>query len=202
MTQRTRMETSQRLAQIVAHATDLIAEKGYFGFSLGELAKRCQLSNAGLIHHIGSKEGVLQMVLEERDRRDRQAVGVDDPQPEGPGWTHALAHARPDAGTDLLHRIVAHNATQPTMVRLYAILRSESLAQGHPCHEYFRQRDAEVLRGLEQLLTGHVRDPRSTARAVLALMGGLEEQWLRDLEAMDLVETWDSAYTALLEGSR
>jgi hypothetical protein len=39
-------------------------------------------------------------------------------------------------------------------------------------------------------LAGH---PGSMARQLLALMSGLEEQWLRDPDSMDLVQEWDRA---------
>ncbi|WP_168708141.1 TetR/AcrR family transcriptional regulator [Actinomyces procaprae] len=198
--------------QIIEHATQLIAEKGYFGFSLGELAQRCGLSNAGLIHHIGSKERVLEMVLQARDRRDLEAIGVgptaEDLSVEtarGSGrdaMREALLQYAADGGVAVLHRLVAHNATQPTMVRLYAILRAESLSEEHPSHEYFQKRDAQSVDLFEQLLTGHVADPRGTARAAFALMGGLEEQWLREPDQVDLVAAWDQAYASLLDGAR
>nr|WP_250649907.1 MULTISPECIES: TetR/AcrR family transcriptional regulator [unclassified Actinomyces] len=202
------MDARDRADQIVAHATELIADKGYFGFSVGELAQRCGLSNAGLIHHIGSKERALQMVLETRDRRDMAALGCAAPEGSGPGQplgllTAATGAAPPaDAGAAVLHRLVAHNATQPTIIRLYAILRAEALSEDHPSYDYFRQRDAQAVAAFEQLLTGAVRDPRTTARATLALMGGIEEQWLREPEQVDLVATWDAAYAALIAGSR
>ncbi|MDU0349487.1 helix-turn-helix domain-containing protein [Actinomyces sp. MRS3W] len=200
MTGRVRMDAHQRLDQIVEQATDLIAEKGYFGFSIGELAQRCGLSNAGLIHHIGSKEQVLHLVLDARDRRDAEALGLTD-------MYAALTGAQSDdASVDhvvrLLHDLVAHNATQPTMIRLYAILRGEALSAEHPSYAYFRKRDAQAVRAFEAALTGYVRNPHAVARATLALMGGLEEQWLRDPEDVDLVACWDMAFGALLAGSR
>ena len=37
------------------------------------------------------------------------------------------------------------------------------------------------------------RPPGSVARQLLALMSGLEEQWLHDPGTMDLVQEWDRA---------
>jgi hypothetical protein len=40
--------------------------------------------------------------------------------------------------------------------------------------------------------------PDSLARQVLALMGGLEDQWLRDLAAVNLVREWDRAMDTVI----
>jgi hypothetical protein len=37
-------------------------------------------------------------------------------------------------------------------------------------------------------------------RQVLALMGGLEDQWLRDPAAVDLVREWDRAMDTIVTG--
>ena len=63
---------------------------------------------------------------------------------------------------------------------------------------YFRDRDARVLATFTRLCAGHVAHPASTARQLLAVMGGLEEQWLRDPAAVDLVQEWDRAVALLL----
>ncbi|GAA4531265.1 hypothetical protein GCM10023160_33460 [Brachybacterium paraconglomeratum] len=102
---------------------------------------------------------------------------------------------------DLLHRLVVRNATQPEIVRLYSILRVESLYPGHLAHDYFRDRDASVLRSFATLFTGHVTTPEAFARQLLALMGGLEEQWMRDPGGIDFVAEWDAAMATLLGGA-
>jgi hypothetical protein len=98
---------------------------------------------------------------------------------------------------DLLHAIVARNATQPEMVRLYAILQSEALDKTHPAYDYFLAREAATLGAITRLVAPHVEDARSTARQLLALMMGLEQQWLRADRAFDLAAEWDSAVRLL-----
>lgn len=56
--------------------------------------------------------------------------------------------------------------------------------------------------GKLDLLAGYVAPfgphPRSSARQILALMGGLEEQWLREEGAFDLAGEFDAAITLIL----
>ena len=188
-----RWTPEERRRQILDEATRIVGLRGFYGFSVQAVADACGLTVAGLLHHVGSKDGLLVALLEDRDRRDDEAVagelgaGLDD-----------LDGSSPAQVVDVLHAVVARNTTQPEIVRLYAMLRTESLYEGHPAHGYFRDRDARVLATFTRLCTGHVEHPGSTARQLLAVMGGLEEQWLRSPDDVDLVQEWDRAVRVLL----
>ncbi len=97
-----------------------------------------------------------------------------------------------------LHAIVARNAGQPEMVRLYAMLRAEALASDHPAFSFFRRREAATIELFRQMVAGHVADPFSTARQIEALMNGLEAQWLRQDCRFDLVAEWDKAAAMII----
>jgi AcrR family transcriptional regulator len=72
-----RSETSRSNAPGARRAADqairIIGQRGYAGFGIQELAQRCQLTNAGLLYHFGSKDRLLIALLEDRDRRDAVA---------------------------------------------------------------------------------------------------------------------------------
>lgn len=190
------MPAARRREQIFHEATRIIGQRGFYGFSIQDVAEMCGLTVAGLLHHVGSKNKLLIGVLEARDQRDLEAVG---------GWQDFI-DAQPGTRTvpeavDLLHRLVLRNASQPEIVRLYSILRVESLYPGHPAYEYVRDRDASVLRSFAALFFAHVEDPDAFARQLLALMGGLEDQWLRDPDGVDFVAEWDAGMETLLRGA-
>ena len=112
MPRQPRMDPDERLTQIVDTASELLSLKGYFGFSVGELAQRCGLSNAGLIHHIGTKQRVLHMVLDARDAPGRLAVMAE--AAGGVEWEAVEAGcAALDTRTAvaMLHALVEHNLT-------------------------------------------------------------------------------------------
>lgn len=190
----TRMSSRDRRRQIIDEAVRVVGRRGYYGFSVQEVAERCGLTVAGVLHHVGTKHGLLIAVLEDRDQRDHRAVADQAaleslPDPEGMPLAEVAA---------LLRGFVQRNAQQRELVRLYSILRAESLYEGHPAYEYFRERDASVLATFARLLTGKTGAPESTARQILALMGGLEEQWLREPDRVDLVAEWDRAAAKIL----
>ncbi|HEX7853538.1 MAG TPA: TetR/AcrR family transcriptional regulator [Sphingobium sp.] len=191
-TRQPRMTKEARRADIFAEAILIIGELGYRAFSLSDLARRCGLTNAGLLHYFGSKEGLLIALLQERDRQDERAVAaVLEPYISSEPITREACRAS-------LHAIVARNAGQPDMIRLYAMLRAEALAPDHPAYRFFRNRETATIELFRQMVTGHVPDPLSTARQIEALMNGFEAQWLRQDCRFDLVAEWDKVVTLII----
>ena len=195
-----RDDAEVRRAQIVDEAIRVIGQRGYHGFTVQELAQRCALTNGGVLYHFGSKEKLLVAVLEERDRRIAETI-----TPASAGFPSQKSGRREiplTAALQVLRLIIARCVTQPELVRLYAVLQSESLDHTHPAHDYFLRREAMVLTEFTQIVAPHVAEPRSTARQIHALMDGLSLQWLREKQAFDLVAEWDRAIAMLLPEPR
>lgn len=183
-----------RRQQIFDAAIDIIGQRGHRGFTLQELAQRCGLSNAGLLHHFPSKDQLLIGLLHERDRRDYAAL-------DSAGLNFREAADLPVPFKDLfksLREVVVRDAQRPEIVRLYTVLRAESLDEDHPARQFFMARAARALDELTRMLDSHVPDPRATARQLIALHGGLEEQWLREGRSFDLVAEWERGARILL----
>jgi AcrR family transcriptional regulator len=183
-----------RRAQIIDQAIRIIGERGYYGFTIQELAQRCRLSNAGLLYHFSSKDQLFIAVVRELERREIQALAPLVAAAERP-------HARSDAVAtfvDLLRTMLARATTQPELGRFHAVLQSESLEKTHPAHEPSRLREARVLALFAKLVAPYVAEPHSTARQLLALMQGLGLQWLREDQAFDVVAEWDKAVKAVV----
>jgi AcrR family transcriptional regulator len=194
---RDRRPPEARREQILEEAARLISQKGYYGFIVRECAEQCGLSEPGLLHHFGSKERLLIAVLENRDRIDSEFISAkmgtnaDDPRPL----------SRPEV-LQLLRTIVAYNSTKPEFARLYVILKAEALNDTHPAHDYFMSRQDAVLENFARMLEPHVSDPAGSAIELLSLMQGLEQEWLRQGQAFDLVAAWDHAATRLIDAAR
>lgn len=188
-----RQNVEDRRQQILEEATLLIGERGYYGFGLRELGQRCGLGNAGLLHHFGSKEGLLIALLAHRDARDRECIGLARLEEEICSSTTTLEDVR-----GMLRAAVVRNCAQPELIRLYAVLQAEALNEAHPAFEFFLAREVGIVEGLRLHLSDYVSEPESTARQVLAAMLGLEQQWLRSGQSFDLVEEWDRVADLLL----
>lgn len=192
---RVRAKPEHRREQILEEAVRLIGELGYYGFTIQELAQRCQLSNPGLLHYFGSKEALLIALLVDRDRRDAEAVtsiaGVSRRGETEPTLTLRQVF-------DLFRATVVRNASQPELVRLYAVLQAEALNIDHPAHDYFTARKARTIDAFARMVAPYVADPRSTALQLTAMMGGLEQEWLRTDGGFDIVAEWDRVAAKLL----
>jgi AcrR family transcriptional regulator len=166
--------------EILEQAMSMFGEVGYRGASLREVAARCGISHTGLLHHFPTKEALLQAVLEHRDREDV-----------------ALLTAGGAAGLDALRRIVelvALNATRRGIVELFCVLAAEATSAEHPAHAYFVHRyegSLVVAAGAYRRAddAGALRDaidPDVAARQLIAVMDGLQLQWLLDDGASDM----------------
>ncbi len=165
---------------ILDEAMTLFGEVGYRGASLREIAARCGISHPGLLHHFPTKEALLLAVLAHRDAVDEQELDL-----EAVRGVHRLHH---------LADIVALNATRRGIVELYCVLSAESTAADHPAHDFFAARYTRSVRlcaqGYAQAAEdGALRtpiDPERAARQLIALMDGLQVQWLLDPDSVDM----------------
>lgn len=179
-----------RRSQILDEATKIIGLRGYYGFSIQEVATACGLSVAGVLHHFKTKERLLVALLQERDRVDEENVlGVDLTRRD----IDKIKTIPLDEFLKYLRRFVVRNGGNPEILRLYAMLRSEALFILHPAHTYFYQRDSLAIEMLAMALDGRVDEPLHAARQFFAFWTGIEILWLRFPEKIDLVDEWDRA---------
>jgi len=190
---KTRLDGALRRKRILDEAMLLIGRRGYHGFSIQELARRCQLTNAGLLYYFGSKEQLLIALLEDRELRDAATVGAATGLTRQDIDRLTLKDVR-----RLFHVLVANGVTQPDVVRMFNVLYSEALDPGHPAHGNFVEREARVLGTFSRMLAPHVAQPLSTARQLVSLMRGLQMQWLRSNQGFDLLAEWDRAAALVL----
>lgn len=190
-----RAETTPRRDRILEETLRIVGERGYHGFGIQELAERCGLTKPGLLHHFGSKDQLLIALLNEVDARDEAELGaLFAAYYEQPG--EPAAHR--DTFRRSLLMITGRTLERPELIRLRVVLRAEAINPGHPAHAYFAAREVAALARLTTGATAFSSHPQSTARQVMALMAGLEQQWLRAGGTFDLVAEVDRALELLL----
>ncbi len=166
--------------EIIERALGVFGESGYRGASLRELASRCGISHPGLIYHFPTKAALLLAVLEQRD-------AVDD----------AWLSPQTTTGAGTLSRLiglVALNASRRGIVELFVVLSAEATAAEHPAHAYFAQRYKNAVSSatrayVELQARSELRediDPDVAGPQLVALMDGLQVQWLHDGGATDM----------------
>lgn len=190
---RVRHDKTRRQEQILNEAEKIIGERGYHGFGIQELAERCGLTKPGLLHHIGSKDDLLISLLQNRDAQHEEVVRALLGKNLSSGPEERRDHFVAGMRTILLREL-----SQPELMRLQAILRTETINHSHPAHAHFQAREIATRQGIAKAIEGFVGDPQSLARLILALISGLQEQWLRDDDGFDLMQEFDRAIALLL----
>lgn len=173
-------KTAARRVEILTAAVEVFSSAGFHKGSLRDVAERAGLSQAGVLHHFPSKPHLIQAVLTWRDEQSQGRFTDDVPA--------GLARIRE------LVFLVEDNARTPELVELYTLLAAEATSADHPVHDYFVRRyrwlvdsisdEFEAVAAAGELRSGI--DPTTAARSLVALMDGLQIQWLMDRSSVDM----------------
>ena len=169
-------------AAILNAALEVFSQGGYRAGSLRLVAERVGMSEAGVLHHFRTKSTLLEAVLERRDELALQFV----------------APTTSDGETSVrgLVELARYNASIPGVVELYCTLSAEATSPDHPAHAYFVRRyeatramvrDAFADLDRRGMLRNGVT-PWGAATATIAMMDGLQIQWLLDRTVLDMAE--------------
>jgi AcrR family transcriptional regulator len=183
----------ERRARIVAAALEVFAERGYKGASLAQIGERVGITQQAVLYHFRSKDQLLVAALEERDRQDRQ------------WWADTVDSAEQDLDfLEWCQRLVEHNSQRLQRVRLFTVLAADSVIDGHPAQAFFRARYARLREQLaDQLAVMYERAGRRgpSVAVVLAVLDGLQLQWLLDPEGFDMVSEFRTFEVSVRETS-
>ncbi|WP_375339600.1 TetR/AcrR family transcriptional regulator [Microbacterium rhizophilus] len=190
---RSRPETLRKRAEILHAAMEIFGAKGFANGTLADIADQVDMTHAGVLHHFGSKTQLLLEVLTYRDETDV----ADLVEQHIPGGLELFRH---------LVRTAFVNAHRAGIVQTFAVLSGESVTDDHPARAYFQERyrnlRAEVGRAFETVCAERgVTAPDTVGHAsaaILAVMDGLQVQWLLDPEAVDLGPASEFAIEAIV----
>ena len=135
---RVRLSAEERREQIVEAATQLVARHGFNGLALQEVADAVGITQAGLLHYIGNKDGLVELLMS--DRYDRQGTPQDFLDSGDPAAAHPDGMSPPA----YFRYLVAYNEARPQLMGLYMTLGVEATDPDHPAHDYFIRRPDQV----------------------------------------------------------
>ena len=177
----------ERLDQIVSAAVKVINESGLTGFSLPAVAAEVGISHVGVLHYVGSKNGLLlEVVKRAYDKAERQTGYVASFRPGG-----AREGERPSL-PEYCRIVVEENSARRELVLLFHTLNTDSFLPDSPLHEFFAERTRLML-GRDEELRWDVPEGVNAADAyscALAAMYGLEGRWLARPDEVDLLAEW------------
>ena len=188
-------QTAERRTAILEAATSVFGSRGYNNGSLVEIAERVGMTHAGVLHHFGSKEKLLLAVLAHRDEDDIERL-VDRKRPVGAEFLAHLVHT------------TRENTERSGIVQAYAVLSAESVTGDHPAQQFFRSRfdglRLVVADALGATVGADPADARvvAAASAIIAVMDGLQVQWLLDPQHVNLPSTVQLVIDAIVANLR
>lgn len=155
--------------------------------TLALVAEEVGLTEPGVLHYFPSKVHLLQDVLEYHEQKDIEKYSeVID-----------TAQKNPAELFKLLENLVAENEKIPGLIQLFTVLVSESIRSDHPTHGYFVERYrrgremyvAQFFKSLQTKIRPDV-DLNELAVLIMAVMDGLQIQWLLDRKKVDMAKTF------------
>lgn len=200
-TTKKRMSAEDRRKSILETTISFISQFGFWGFTIRDVAQAQNITEAGLLYYYNSKEQLLEETLKYADRINQIVIakhlGVEGVTGEvlqdGIAYHCDLGLKAISTGT------VETNADRLEMVRLYTLLESEALSKDHPVHEYFEQRETNLLKEYAfAAKRDGVADPERTALQVLSAMEGLQLRWLNGSHDIDFVAEWKALINLII----
>lgn len=165
---------SGRREQILEAALEVLAARGFKGTSIDAVAERAGLTRQGVLHYFPSKKRLLLGILNFREQLHREHLAD---RRLGEDWATDFAAT------------VAFEQEHPSLATVHSVLLAEAVTGQEPAAEYVRERRYS----LQDLLTASLverygeRMPSglsapTAAAATLALVEGIQQQWLVDPE--------------------
>lgn len=185
-----------RRKEILESAARTIGQRGYAGATLAAIAEDVGISAPSLLHHFRNKESLLTELIDYRDDVSRDIGGTS-------------FDAGGQAALDHLGDTAAANTANRGLTQLYAVLLGESITEGHPAQSYFRDRLAGLRVMVRDAILTAVADPTiaeadvlETSAAIVAVMDGVQYQFLLDPGAVDMTAVTRRTIRALLADLR
>ncbi|ADI66857.1 MULTISPECIES: TetR/AcrR family transcriptional regulator [Mobiluncus] len=171
-----------RREAILDAAVDLLAEVGYHGMSLRDVARHVGISHPGVIYHFPSKEVLLMSVVQRYEKQ----LGFDLDNLEKLDALPVL---------DTLLEVTSRLNENPMIIEVECMMMVEACSEIHPAHDHYMRRSARLLSILRRAWSrlqqdGKVsatEDPLRLAEIQAAVFNGILIHWLydRDFDASE-----------------
>lgn len=182
--------------RILDAAVEVFSTKGYRAGSLDDIATIAGVTRGSLIYHFGNKQGLLTSLLSRRDSE-----------------VQIMQKSEFDVGENLTRELLATLRRRSPAIRealdemkLAHMLEAEASDATHPAREWAALRSARIRAHFASRYVATFAaqeqsgvDAGSLAAVTLAVIHGLETQWLMDPEAVDVdraLETFEALVLA------
>lgn len=162
-----------RREAILDATVEMLAEVGYHGLSLRDVARRVGISHPGVIYHFPSKEALLMAVVQRYDADEDFSL-------------EAIENSKPIEVLKKFVDLTRALREEPLFIEMECMLAVEAASELHPAHDHFVNRFETIT----DLLTDAFEDlqaegllrtdmpPRDIALSIVSLWYGLHIQYL------------------------
>ena len=179
-----------RREEILDAAMKVFAERGFRGASFDLVAERSGLTRQGVLHYFPSKKKLMVAVLKHREEMHREHL-ADRPADE-------------DLPSQIAE-VLAFDHTIPALAHAHSKLIAEGAVEDDPVwqdvKDYYSALQEYVVEQFTERFGQRLPSglsPRAAAMALLALLDGLQEQWLLGQEQTDYPEIMREVFSVLL----
>ncbi|WP_122663650.1 TetR/AcrR family transcriptional regulator [Pseudomonas viridiflava] len=176
-----------RRAALLDAATVIFARDGYTSASMRDVATLAGITTVGLLHHFPNKEALLAALLDRRDQRVTSRF-------------HELTTELTVQGfLKFLRLSMGFSVEDAAECQASLVMNTESLSHAHPAWSWHKDRfhlthqhARSHLNALKE--AGEIRadiDVKAMAQEIFSVMDGLQIQWLRCPEEVDVMAVFD-----------
>ena len=177
-----------RRTALLDAATEIFARDGYGAASMRDVAAIAGITTVGLLHHFPNKVSLLRALLDRRDQRITDRLGELEVSPTLESLMAFLKLNMAISVQDL------HECQAAMMINV------ESLSNKHPAYPWLKEKyeitHAHARTHLTTLVEkGEIRadiDVKALAIEIFSVMDGLQIQWLKRPEEVNVEATFDS----------
>ncbi len=176
-----------RRTALLDAATVIFARDGYTSASMRDVAALAGITTVGLLHHFPNKEALLAALLERRDQRVTSR------------FRDLTTELTLTGFLKFLRLSMGFSIEDAAECQASMVMNTESLSDAHPAFAWHKERfhlTHDHARGhLTALIeAGEIRadiDIKAMAQEIFSVMDGLQIQWLRSPEEVDVMAVFD-----------
>lgn len=176
-----------RRTALLDAATFIFARDGYTSASMRDVAALAGITTVGLLHHFPNKEALLAALLERRDQRVTSR------------FRDLTTELTLTGFLKFLRLSMGFSIEDAAECQASMVMNTESLSDAHPAFAWHKERfhlTHDHARGhLTALIeAGEIRadiDIKAMAQEIFSVMDGLQIQWLRSPEEVDVMAVFD-----------
>lgn len=187
-----------RRTALLDAATEIFAKHGFAAASMRDVAHIAGITTVGLLHHFPNKVSLLRALVDRRDQRITEKFAELEMLPTLEGFLTFVKMSM---------QLSVQNLQECQAAMMISV---ESLSEEHPACPWYKEKfevthahaQAHLATLIEQKEIRPDTDVKALATEIFSVMDGLQMQWLRSPDQVDVEATFDRYLQRLADSIR